>query len=329
MRDPAGVVPKGVPPDKSAGACPSVQENTTGKGNVGKSPCGGTNAENQSLQAQENPREYSVALTAWNQALTAWEQAITLHTVFGTEMKAAMSAWSPEVDPKEQLDAYMKSNGNVFSSSLACIESTISLMEVLDELPPEKNICMMGRLKGQLGLFMSNLKSDVINYKVTQTLAPYQQLLSKVQVLDERESADKKAVDVKKAEEAKEIDTKKAEQQVSEEIAKQKKAEVAATAAAQKLTEEHRVLAQQQAEERAIAEKRAAGKQKAEEAFAKASAKAAAGKKVEEEKAARAAYEVDRKKKAVEKADAKRNAAKQADEAAKTNAAERLNAYEC
>ena len=40
-------------------------------------------------------------------------------------------------------------------------------------------------------------------------------------------------------------------------------------------------------------------------------------------------YEVDRKKKAVEKADAKRNAAKQADEAAKTNAAERLNAEMC
>ena len=48
------------------------------------------------------------------------------------------------------------------------------------------------------------------------------------------------------------------------------------TAAAQKLTEEHRVLVQQQAEERAIAEKRAAGKQKAEDAIAKVFAKAAA-----------------------------------------------------
>ena len=38
LRDPAGVVPKGVPPDKSVGACPSVQEKTTGIGNVGKSP---------------------------------------------------------------------------------------------------------------------------------------------------------------------------------------------------------------------------------------------------------------------------------------------------
>ena len=44
------------------------------------------------------------------------------------------------------------------------------------------------------------------------------------------------------------------------------------------------------------------------------------------EKLALAAYEVSRKKKAVEKADAKRSATKQADEAAKTNAAERLNA---
>ncbi len=47
---------------------------------------------------------------------------------------------------------------------------------------------------------------------------------------------------------------------------------------------------------------------------------------MDEEKAARAVYEVDRKKKAIDKADAKRTAAKQADEAAKTNAAERLNA---
>ena len=86
------------------------------------------------------------------------------------------------------------------------------------------------------------------------------------------------------------------------------------------------MLAQQQAEERAIAEKRAAGKQKAEDDEAKVFAKAAAVKRMDEEKAARAVFEVDRKKKGVEKADAKRNAAKQADEAAKTNAAERLNA---
>jgi len=60
LRDPAGVVPKGVPPDKSVGACPSVQEKTTGIGNVGKSPCGGTNDEHQSLKVQENLRELSV-----------------------------------------------------------------------------------------------------------------------------------------------------------------------------------------------------------------------------------------------------------------------------
>ena len=63
LRDRAGV-PKGVPPDKSVGAWPSVQEKTTGIGNyVGKSPCEGTNAENQSLKVQENPREHSVVAT--------------------------------------------------------------------------------------------------------------------------------------------------------------------------------------------------------------------------------------------------------------------------
>ena len=44
------LVPKDVPPDKSVGARPSVQEKTTGIGNVGKSPCGGTNAESQSIR---------------------------------------------------------------------------------------------------------------------------------------------------------------------------------------------------------------------------------------------------------------------------------------
>ena len=60
LRDPAELVPKGVPPDTSVGAWPSVQEKTTGIGNVGKSPCEGTNAENQSLKVQENPREHPV-----------------------------------------------------------------------------------------------------------------------------------------------------------------------------------------------------------------------------------------------------------------------------
>ena len=56
-----GFVPKGVPPDKSVGAWPSVQEKTTGIGNVGKSPGGGTNAENQSVKGQGNLREHPVA----------------------------------------------------------------------------------------------------------------------------------------------------------------------------------------------------------------------------------------------------------------------------
>ena len=53
------LVPKDVPPDKSVGARPSVQEKTTGIGNVGKSPCGGTNDEHQSLKEQGNLREHS------------------------------------------------------------------------------------------------------------------------------------------------------------------------------------------------------------------------------------------------------------------------------
>ena len=37
-----------------------IAQDTSHKHHVGKSPCGGTNAENQSLKAQENPREHSV-----------------------------------------------------------------------------------------------------------------------------------------------------------------------------------------------------------------------------------------------------------------------------
>ena len=61
-RDPARLVPKGVPPDKSVGAWPSVQEkmlsNTTGTGNVGISLRGGTleRRSSESESARESPR---------------------------------------------------------------------------------------------------------------------------------------------------------------------------------------------------------------------------------------------------------------------------------
>ena len=60
LRGPARLVPKEVPPDKSVGAWSSVLEKTTGVGNVGKSPCEGTYAENKSLTVQGNLREHSV-----------------------------------------------------------------------------------------------------------------------------------------------------------------------------------------------------------------------------------------------------------------------------
>ena len=60
LRDPARLVPQGVPPDKSVGAWPSVQEKTTGTGNVGKPPRSGTNDDHQSLNVQGNLREHSV-----------------------------------------------------------------------------------------------------------------------------------------------------------------------------------------------------------------------------------------------------------------------------
>jgi hypothetical protein len=53
-RDRGKVVPKAVPPDKSVGAWPSVQEKTTGAENVGKFPRGRTNDDHPGVNEQEN-----------------------------------------------------------------------------------------------------------------------------------------------------------------------------------------------------------------------------------------------------------------------------------
>ena len=52
---------KGVPPDQSVGAWPSVQKKQTGTVNVGTTLRDGKNDDHQSLKGQENLREYSVA----------------------------------------------------------------------------------------------------------------------------------------------------------------------------------------------------------------------------------------------------------------------------
>ena len=55
---PAKEVPKGIPPDKSVGAWPSVQEKTAETGNFGTSPGrGGANVDDQSLKVPVNLRE--------------------------------------------------------------------------------------------------------------------------------------------------------------------------------------------------------------------------------------------------------------------------------
>ncbi len=59
---------KGVPPDKSVGAWPSVQEKITGTGNVGKSPGGGTNDNHSGLKVHE---ETAPSLRNGDEAATA------------------------------------------------------------------------------------------------------------------------------------------------------------------------------------------------------------------------------------------------------------------
>ena len=333
------MVPKVVPPDKSVGAWPSAQEKTIGIGNVGKSPCGGNDDEHQSLKVQESPCEHSVVanqeeiptgersgtyplpspcfvpasvapdLKERNLMLLTYERICKQESLSTLYYECVVDAEEiAKLFPDTEL--LRKSVAMAVVYALELSKSFLVILEGINEAAPHirdpsTRIRMLKRsMKRSIEIFLGSIEGDQnIKSVLWKSENAYGQLLLEWEVLHK--------------------------QIVSEDRAEKEKAEEEAAveaAAAQKLTEEHRVLAQQQAEERAIAEKRAAGKQKAEEAFAKASAKAAAGKKVEEEKAARAAYEVDRKKKAVEKADAKRNAAKQADEAAKTNAAERLNA---
>ena len=55
---PGKEVPKAVPPDKSVGAWPSVQEKTTGTENVRKSLCGGTTDDHQGVNEQEKCRNH-------------------------------------------------------------------------------------------------------------------------------------------------------------------------------------------------------------------------------------------------------------------------------
>ena len=268
LRDPAGVVPKGVPPDKRVGACPSVQEKTTGIGNVGKSPCEGTYAENQSLKVQENPRENPVVANQediptgdrkgiWRkptleERLAAYcmvcskvyEQAKEARTT-SINTAYALIYSTTEQDLKERQEVIekekatvMKANAYVWQITLESIMHMKRLTEYYDECSPG---CVDERVtKEMIDSFVGTLKLDTFHYEATQKDSYFQLLLSRV---DKGEALH--------------------EQIVSEARAEQEKAEeeaAAETAADQKLTAEHRVLAQQQAEERAIAEKRATGK---------------------------------------------------------------------
>ena len=155
-----------------------------------------------------------------------------------------------EQDLKERQEAIekekatvVKTNAYVWQITLEYIMHMKRLMEYYDECSPDERVTEL------IESFVGTLKLDTFHYDATQKDSYFQLLLSRV---DKGEALHKQIVSEDRAEQE------KAEEETAVE-----------TAAAQKLTEEHRVLAQQQAEERAIAEKRAAGKQKAEEADAK------------------------------------------------------------
>ena len=150
-----------------------MQEKTTGIGNVGKSPCGGTNDdEHQSLKVQENPRENPVVANQediptgdragiWRKP-TLEERFTDLdecraafcacHTVYRQAIKARATSINTATDLiysiteqnlKERQEAiekekatFEKANANVWQITLEHIMHMKIVMGHYDELPP-------------------------------------------------------------------------------------------------------------------------------------------------------------------------------------------------
>ena len=133
LRDPAGLVPKGVPPDKSVGAWPSVQEKTTGIGNVGKSPYGGTNDEHQSLKVQED--RSALKLFMYNQVHLTLLSNIVASTYGSRNRIDGQWRSCPQSQfllLKEHQEAFLKANENVWYSTGEFIVTMKILMEYFE-----------------------------------------------------------------------------------------------------------------------------------------------------------------------------------------------------
>ena len=155
--DPGKEVLKGVPPDKSVGARPSVQEQTTGTGNVGMSPRSGTNEEHQSLNVQGNPHEHSDVL---NQVVTPTEERpgtfllprprpVHLRDAYGPKEVLNFQSYKKSYDeftmaqkmlltltPCAEMYVTCKSVGKVVPHAHECSSSLIVNLEGLNELAP-------------------------------------------------------------------------------------------------------------------------------------------------------------------------------------------------
>ena len=136
-RHPAKEVPKGIPPDESVGAWPSVQEKTAETGNFGTSPRGGTNVDDQSLKEPVNLREQSLyslyslfgkGLRTYFSEADAYYKALTDR---GTAIQACSKVWSTEVDSNEHQEAVMQAVVITRHNTLAVIESMLMLMAVV------------------------------------------------------------------------------------------------------------------------------------------------------------------------------------------------------
>ena len=275
--DPGKEVLKGVPPDKSVGARPSVQEQTTGTGNVGMSPRSGTNEEHQSLNVQGNPHEHSDVL---NQVVTPTEERpgtfllprprpVHLREFPGPKevlnMQSFMQFSGEFTHAHENFlkltpcaEIYRKSLGKVLVDALECSASLIVNLEGFNELVPHLRDEMTGKLNRVIEIFLRQTEIDPMTLKCLKEFTSYQQLLIKsadIKVLEDR-AEQERAEEAAAAEAAaslnliemslsREVEEKAiADMQALEKVAKQGKAE------ALKSTEELGVQVQEKAEKR-------------------------------------------------------------------------------
>ena len=179
LRDPVELVPKDVPPDKSVGARPSVQEKTTGIGNVGKSPCGGANDEHQSLKEQGNLRKHPVVAnqedtptgerSGIETAILSSNYQDSLQSFYACHSTTAEFGMSDsEMEEMEgkgtvltvRRETYLNSVESTVHAALKCCASIMILQESLNEVVPHVRDAMIRSMQQETTEFIRCSEQD-------------------------------------------------------------------------------------------------------------------------------------------------------------------------